>query len=70
MAEMVACCPRCNGPLFAEGGDIVCLPCGWRRLDAGKVLAPLNPSGYCPKCGVGYNAAKHQRECKRQEAVA
>jgi len=27
-------CPRCNGSLFEEGGDIVCLSCGWRQLDA------------------------------------
>ena len=24
-------CEKCNGQLFNEGNDVVCLSCGWRR---------------------------------------
>jgi len=36
-------CPRCNGALFEEGGDIACLSCGWRQLDA---RPPLGGNGH------------------------
>ena len=29
-------CPRCDGSLFEEDGDIVCLSCGWRQVDGAK----------------------------------
>ena len=35
-------CPRCNGSLFEEAGDVVCLSCGWRQLDA---RPPLGGNG-------------------------
>ena len=29
-------CPRCGGSLFEEGGDLVCLACGWRQVDGAQ----------------------------------
>jgi hypothetical protein len=35
----VKACPRCNGPLFKEADDIVCISCGWRSVDEAKPMA-------------------------------